>query len=393
MAQLRHLATQPTIEQLRLARLVDMPLDATTPQPVAAAMLRRHIGDALELPVPDSVTDGVLDYLSDLAGQTNVQIPENIHDRDEADSWVRVLHAVRAADHLEILQPAVGDIVQVYSNGDESLAEVASISADGQLNFRGGHGNRARPHRVGIFARTSNTDVYASAQYQARQQAAARIKNPQNVGPGKLSELDRWKVAGTPSQAARHALIEALDSANEERPMQVVLEQHPQILSHLVTGHGGSYVVPQVSFKAYVADFLVAGYTSAGIQWTLVELESPTAKLTIGDGQASKQIRRAQQQIVDWREWLMSNLDYARRTIRDNGLGLAGIRPDARGLIIVGRGPLSDDTDVARIRIEREQRIVVRTYDWLIRQSSSKRGLPIGMLDFEVPDAVEDEGW
>jgi hypothetical protein len=393
VAQLRELSARPTAEQLRLARTLDMPINEETPRPVAAALLRRYLREALELPSPDPVTDGALGYLEDLAEQTSSKMPSGINDSEEADAWVEVLHARRAANCLEALQPVPGDIVQVEVKGGERLGEVASISADGQLNFRGGYGYRARPHRVDMVARVSQVDLHKDAHYKARQHAAARITNPQMIGPGQLTELEKWQVSGDPSKAARLALIDALEAAQDERPMQLVLERHPEILAYLVTGHGGAYVVPQVSFHKYVADFLVAGYTSAGIQWTLVELERPDASLTINDGQPAKEVRRAQQQIADWRDWLTDNLDYARRPVRENGLGLAGIRPDARGLIIAGRGQISETLDLSRRRIEREQRVVVRTYDWLVRQSGRSRSLPFGMLDSELPDAVDDEGW
>jgi antiviral defense system Shedu protein SduA len=393
VAQLRELAARPTVEQLRLARTLDLPVNEETPRPVAAALLRRHLREALELPSPDPVTDGALGYLEDLAGQTSSKVPSRINDSEEVDAWVEVLHARRAANFLEALKPVPGDIVQVEVKGGERLGEVASISADGQLNFRGGYGYRARPHRVEMVARVSQIDLYKGAHYKARQHAAARITNPQMIGPGQLTELEKWQVSSDPSKTARLALIDALEAAQDERPMQLVLERHPEILAYLVTGHGGAYVVPQVSFHKYVADFLVAGYTSAGIQWTLVELERPNANLAINDGQPAKEVRRAQQQIADWRDWLTDNLDYARRPVRENGLGLAGIRPDARGLIIVGRGQISETLDLSRRRIEREQRVVVRTYDWLVRQSGHSRSLPFGMLDSELPDAVDDEGW
>ncbi len=395
VTRLRNLATQPSTEQLRLARKLDLPVKNKTPRPVASALLRRHLREALELSTPTPVTDGAIEYLEDLARQTDSDMPDEIEDREDADAWVVVFHALRAANALDLLRPAPGDIVRIATKDGERFGEVATISADGQLNFRGGYGYRARPHRVEMVARVAEAQAsaYKKARYKAQQHAAARVANPQLIGPGKLADLEQWRVSGEPSKAARLALIDALETAQDERPMQLVLEQHPEILAYLVTGHGGAYVVPQVSFHKYVADFLVAGYTSAGIQWTLIELERPNAKLAIKDGQAAKEVRRAQQQIADWRNWLTDNLDHARRSTQENGLGLAGIRPDARGLIIVGRGETSETPDLMRQRIEKEQRVVVRTYDWLVRQSGLSRGLPFGMLDRELPDAVEDEGW
>lgn len=169
--------------------------------------------------------------------------------------------------------------------------------------------------------------------------------------------------------------------------MQIVLEQHPEILAYLVDGHHGMYVVPQVSLgKEFVPDFFVAGETSGGIRWHLVEQKSPIAPLSIADGQASAQLRKAIKQITDWREWLADNADYARRGDKENGLGLRGIRYDARGLIIIGRGELTDEPDAMRRRALTEQNIEVRTYDWLVRSTQTRRRLPFGLLDIEVAD-------
>ena len=146
---LRDLATQPTAEQLRLARTLGLPVNEKTPRPVAAAILRRHLRGALELPTPDAATDGAIEYIEDLAEQTGSKMPSDIEDSEEGDAWVEVFHARRAADSLDLLQPTPGDIVQVATKDGDRLGEVASISTDGQLNFRGGYPSWANLVRSG----------------------------------------------------------------------------------------------------------------------------------------------------------------------------------------------------------------------------------------------------
>lgn len=384
VANLRALSSGHTVEQDVLAERIGVVLEPDVPRPVAVVLLRQPLRSALELPPPPAVSDGQLEYLRDLAEQTQSSVPLIIDDRDTLDAWIAVFHARRAADALEELRPEPGDVVSIDKSGGEAVGEVLSISADGRLNFRGGWGSGARPHQVSIAARHGRTDENDAALYNARQQAAARRPTPQ-VSKASRSELEPWRVAANPGLAARAALQDALSEASDEKPMQAVLEQHPQVLAYLVDGHDGLWVVPQKKLGAqYVPDFLVAGETSAGIRWTLVEIESPTAPLTISDGQPEKRLRKAIKQIADWREWLGDNLDYARKSRAENGMGLAGIRADAPALIIIGRGEQTASIDRMRNRVRSEQGIEIRTYDWLIRACNTQRGLPLGIFDYEL---------
>lgn len=303
------------------------------------------------------------------------------------------MYAKRAAAALEELRPEPGDVVEVGAPEVGELGEVSSIADDGQLYFRGGGGYRARPHVVRMFARKSDL-IHTDAVTKAREQAAARVTNPGKVGRERVAELAKWQVSDLPGNASLFALQDALDSAKDERPLQKVLEKHPEILAYLVTGNKGVYVIPQPKLgKEYVPDFLIAGETSAGLSWTLVELESPTAQLTIADGQPAQQLRKAIQQITDWREWLAVNLDYARRSIAENGLGLPGIRHDPPGLIIISRESYSSVPDIMRLREPGARNIEIRTYDWLLRSLGRHRVGAVGILRTETAQDSQGYSW
>lgn len=389
--QLREDNSGPTIAQMELAERIGLALDASTPRRVVAALLRRHMGEALELPSTEA-TDGQLEYLHDLAAQIGFPEPPVSGDREMVDAWIQVMYDRRAAAFLEELQPMRGDVVVIGPPDSERLREVSSIGPDGCLYFRGGSGQRARPHQIRMFARKSDAN-WNDAAYTAQQQVAALIKNPQQSGMRRVSELTPWRVTNAPSTASVLALEDALASATDERPLQKTLEKHPEILAYLVSGHHGIYVIPQAALgKEYIPDFLIAAETSAGLWWTLVELESPNAALYIADGQHSKQLRKGIKQITDWREWLADNSDYARRSIQENGLGLPGIRADARGLVIISRESMSKITDALRLRELGERNIEIRTYDWLVRASQAWRGLPAGVLDAELGEQSDQQG-
>ncbi len=63
----------------------------------------------------------------------------------------------------------------------------------------------------------------------------------------------------------------------------------------------------------------------------------------------------------------MNNIDYARRSKEDNGLGLIGIDHRIDGLIIMGRRHNFPKhfNEFRRTMIDRE-RITIHSYDWLV---------------------------
>src|SRR5207245_1117104 len=102
---------------------------------------------------------------------------------------------------------------------------------------------------------------------------------------------------------------------------------------------------------------------SIGNSWTAVELERPNVKAATREGHASASLRRAIAQIHDWRSWLQVNLDYATRAREREGLGLTGIDPQLRGLIILGRRVDDDNPkfDRERRRLDFSDHIAVHS--------------------------------
>ena len=92
--------------------------------------------------------------------------------------------------------------------------------------------------------------------------------------------------------------------------------------------------------------------------------------------------RRGVSQIKEWRQWIQDNLAYARQAKDDNGLGLHDIRPQAKGIVLVGRRHLlHPEARNLRSQLDEDSRIEMRTYDWLLEQLE-------GALDFEGPWAM-----
>ena len=163
-------------------------------------------------------------------------------------------------------------------------------------------------------------------------------------------------------------LAAIIETADDERPIQVYLEAHPELLGALLGGRD-RFVIPRPSFGGkYEPDFLIADTDSMGIRWLLVELETPASSVTLSTQNAlEKNARRGVTQIQEWREWLQNNLDGARRSLNRDGLGLADIRPNSEGLVLVGRRhALRGNGAAVRSAFAEQNSIRIHTYDWLV---------------------------
>ncbi|MET9020703.1 Shedu anti-phage system protein SduA domain-containing protein [Actinopolymorpha sp. NPDC004070] len=373
VSSLQALISGPSQQQLDLAGKLGIPMGMNTPEPVARVRLARAVREPLKLNRPPQPSENSITWLRELEAALDV-VPvelDELQDQADVSAWIQVRYAARTIRHLETLQPGIGDILSVESPSKAFQGEVSSIGSDGQIYFRGGIGRRAWPHQVSVLARVGDAD-YRSMQYIVAQQVTM-LRQEIDTGYARLPELAEFRVDETPNPASLAALEEAVHSAVDEKPIQKVLEDHPELLAHLILGNHASFVIPQKKLGAeHVPDFLVAGVTSAGFKWLLVELESPTAPLTVKDGQGEKRLRKGIHQITTWRDWLTENLNYAKKPKKEQGLGLPGIRANSDGLVIISREDGTPRGNFVRNLARESDRIEIRTYDWLIRAARDR---------------------
>lgn len=171
------------------------------------------------------------------------------------------------------------------------------------------------------------------------------------------------------------AYREVLERAQNERPLQTHLATYPLLLAQHLGGGHGRWVIPQKRLGAeYVPDFVIAEKHSGGFMWQFVELQSPRATLFVpSTGRQTEQLDEGIRQILEWRRWLESNLDYARRPRSQHGLGLTEVGPRDRGLLIIGREHDLNDTDRERRRqLSEVNNIAIHTYDWIAREAGAR---------------------
>ena len=167
---------------------------------------------------------------------------------------------------------------------------------------------------------------------------------------------------------------ETIETANDERAIQKVLEKHPEILAQHLGGGHGRWVIPQMRLGAeYIPDFIIGERNSGGFFWHLVELESPRARLFIQNGDPSLELRHAIRQVHDWRAWLTQNQNYASRPISENGLGLVEIHNRTHGIILIGRRTeVRTDNNPRRRQMELDNHVTIMSYDRLLEWAQER---------------------
>lgn len=190
--------------------------------------------------------------------------------------------------------------------------------------------------------------------------------------PNVDEDLAEWEIEARPGPTHEDvdALRAVIEAANDERPIQAHLAANPKLFSPLLGGGHGRWVRPKVRFSdRFEADFMIAEADSVGVHWVYVELESPRAPMFTEKGEPAEKARKGIFQIRQWRNHVDRNGSEARRLRSEGGLGLPEIRPKGWGMVLVGRtGSRSDDPIQLRRQLEEDERIMLRSYDWLVDQ-------------------------
>lgn len=370
-------------EQRELAVRLGIDLPDSIPARVAAALLARHLAGPLRLGPDRPMSAAQREFLNDLLTELEIDEPESATTYDVTSAWLDVLIAKRALSALEREQPMRGDYIE--DRGRRFVSpEVASSISDGGVVYLTGHGSQRVPaHRVEVIARASDTGPEAIE--LSRKAANARARRANLAMPPSGPQMDvllRYRVRGCPEQSQIELLRKAINGAPDEKPIQRVIEEHPILLAGLTQSSWGKYVRSQVSLGGDLyPDFLMAVADSAGIHWTLVELESPRAeRVGMANGQLGESARTGVNQVEDWREWLTQNLAFARET-----RGLIGIRPESSGMVIVGRRLQGSwPSFSARRRLFEDRGVTLHSYDWLVEALEHGAGVnrPGGPLDW-----------
>ncbi len=139
-----------------------------------------------------------------------------------------------------------------------------------------------------------------------------------------------------------------------EQTLQHYLANHPILLDPF---HRGVYAPFRLGAE-YVADFMIETYDGS---CKLVEIEKPTDRLYLKNGNPSSALTHAEQQVLDWQGWVRRNIAYIR-----SEANLTMSEPE--GLVVIGlRSRLNADENrrLAERNLSLRGRLQIVTFDAL----------------------------
>lgn len=122
----------------------------------------------------------------------------------------------------------------------------------------------------------------------------------------------------------------------------------------------------------YVTDFVFYDTGSSGMQWHLVEIEAPGAKLFTASGSPTAPLSRAMTQVRDWTQWVAEQSEAARHLMPGIAFPM--------GIVFIGRRHELADAKKRRalsaLNGNQRQFLVVHTLDYFIDRARSARTWP-----------------
>lgn len=366
-AILHKVLDKATNEQWEIIDHFGLGISKELPHLVVAAKLRDYLSSALHLPTPVEPSEYALERIKFLNQKRDLKIKPRSN--SEAEAWVEYLRLLQRLEHLERIKIEAGDIVEIAQEGQgRRFAEVSSIGEEGRIYFKGGQGAGSWPDLLTVRAKWNDSSPSAVEMRKKAQNCAAQASYLGRWSESKHKELADYEVMDKVTAGDIDQLEQIIDAAQDERPIQKYLGENPHILTFLLGGKT-RYCLSQKRLGAeYVPDFLICDTDSMGIRWVLIELETPRSGIYLQAGnELDRYVRKGVNQIMEWREWLASNLDYSRKKRRENGLGLIDIRENSQGFVFVGRRfRLRETKEVIRNQLRDKENIHIHTYDYLL---------------------------
>jgi ppGpp synthetase/RelA/SpoT-type nucleotidyltranferase len=167
-------------------------------------------------------------------------------------------------------------------------------------------------------------------------------------------------------RAARlEGVISTFESLLEGPNVHEKLDVHPYLTAHkFLLFPNPDAIFPEVPVgfgTEYRIDFIIQ---RADGTYVLVEIENPRRPIVIGNGDFSAPLNHALCQVEDWQEWIEANLS----TVEKYFPGMRA--PEA--WVVIGRNQNLTDAGkrrIARRNVNMRGRVMIRTYDDLIREA------------------------
>lgn len=197
--------------------------------------------------------------------------------------------------------------------------------------------------------------------------------------PPKESYVDQF--AATPAQYRKFASI--LKAGASERVIEGFFKSAPEVLILLTslfsTGHHAAWLYSKRQIRpafgavgGLVPDYMLAGASSLGVTWFLLELKGPNQRAFVRHGKRISLTSAANRGVCQ----LINYIDHAARSqayLRDE-LGLEGFR-EPKGILVIGTDAETKDDQIRAFKgawNSMNHRVQIRSYSALLREVEAK---------------------
>lgn len=152
----------------------------------------------------------------------------------------------------------------------------------------------------------------------------------------------------------------------KEESYQKFISDHAGLFFSQGPSMNGTLVVSKLRLGSdYITDFvLVRGARSLGVNYELIEIESPHDPVFVRQGHASSNLTAAVQQVHDWRKWIEKNREEAKRIFPSKEF-IRGDDPNFTYTVVIGKRNGHVDDHARRNEYARTNGVAVRSFDYL----------------------------
>ena len=259
-------------------------------------------------------------------------------------------------DAKRILALAMLEEVPVYPNDSEAARELTRLHADLLLDgFEIGGESDRHSYVLNQDVFTTELDGIASGEYTGTPLPPVAALVEEGRSREREEQLANAEAILTNLRLGIAEMEEALSLAvRDEARLHQLLIRFPQLFGleyvQIISKH-------QLG-KDFVADFALLKHTGVV---DMVEIEASNLSLYTKAGNPRKELVHAEQQVLDWLDWLTENAPYAGKT-------LPGV-VSPRGFVVIGSRANLEPGDAGRLRRRNRawaDSIAILTYDDLL---------------------------
>lgn len=205
--------------------------------------------------------------------------------------------------------------------------------------------------------------------------------------------LLNWSLVKTsPTFAAIQSQWTAMldDRSLKEEAYQQFLTEHAGFFFSNRMAGGDQLVSAKVRLGSdFTTDFIVAASErSLGINYTLIEIESPHTAPYTRAGAPSARLSNAVQQVSNWRRWIERNREEAKRLFPSKQF-IRQDDPNFSYMVVIGRR--GDDHEEKRNDYARQFGIQIRSFDTFTDALVSRRFQPFVWISRDIVPIISEQ--